>query len=398
MYQEGRHRVSPSQLLLLRIAGTGVCFTLLLLRTLLLLESGIFLREIAHAFWLIPMTIFVTALWAATSTKTLNISVFRLLLLLQSVSVLTLGFVMGGQGAANYLGYLLLIVTIEIALTLPLRAAVPWILVQTSLLAVSYRMADGSNTTTAAVSVIFKLFTYAIVLALKQEADARSRMAALHAEMIASRELLAERSRNHERLRISRDLHDVLGHRLTALSLNLEIARHKAREHFGLDEVRHAHDICSDLLSEVREVVSITRPTEMIDLPAALSRVAIGFMPIRVHLIIPDGLRSCDASRGEVLIRCAQEIITNAVKHARARQVWIDLELTPNSMLRIHSHDDGMEHPRGEEVRPMHTGAGTGLTSMRERFEAFGGSIHIHHNPAEGFVLQGLLPMQSASS
>jgi signal transduction histidine kinase len=386
--------VSPSQLRLLRIAGTGVCFTLLLLRTLLLLQRSIFLREITHAIWLIPMSIFVAALWAATSTRLHSIRILRLLLLVQSVSVLSLGFAMGGQGAANYLGYLLLVITIEIALTLPLSIAVPWILVQTSVLALSYRMVDGTNTTTAAVSVIFKLFTYAIVLALKQEADARSRMAALHVEMIASRELLAERSRHHERLRISRDLHDVLGHRLTALSLNLEIARHKTKAQLSLDEVERAQTICKDLLSDVRDVVSATRPTELIDLRTALTNVADGFSPIHVHLAVSDGLQTCDASRGEVLVRCAQELITNAVKHARARQVWIELELDAQHMLHLRSHDDGSA--AGADTHSRSAG-GTGLSSMQARFAAFGGNVHAHHRPGEGFTIQGVLPMPAGT-
>jgi signal transduction histidine kinase len=361
-----------------------------MLRTLLLLQRGTLLHEMKHAYWLIPMSLFVAALWFATSSRPLGVWTLRMLLVGQSACVLALGFTMGRQGAANYLGYLLLVVTIEIALTLPLRAVIPWILVQTSILALSYRVADRADTTTAAVSVIFKLFTYAIVLALKREAEARAQMAALHAEMIASRELLAERSRNHERLRISRDLHDVLGHRLTALSLNLEIARHKVRAQPGLDEVQHAHAICKDLLSEVREVVSATRPTEVIDLQAALGRVAEGFSPIQVHLAVPDGLRNCDASRGEVLIRCAQELVTNAVKHARARQVWIDLELGTDYVLHLRSRDDG-----AEGWREVSTGGGTGLASMRERFEAFGGGIRAHHQPGEGFTIQGFLPMQA---
>lgn len=305
---------------------------------------------------------------------------------------------MGRQGAANYLGYLLLIVTIEIALTLPLTIVIPWILIQTSILAVSYRVADRADITTAAVSVIFKLFTYAIVVALKQEADARMRMSELHSEMIASRELHAERSRNHERLRISRDLHDVLGHRLTALSLNLEIASHKVRRHFGLDEVEQAQTLCKGLLSEVREVVSATRPTEVIDLHAALVRVADGFAPIYVHLAVPQELRHCEASRGEVLIRCAQELVTNAVKHARARQVWIDLVLAPDQMLHIHSHDDGasMKHSN-KSLLKTHSG-GTGLEAMRERFEEFGGSIQPHLSPEGGFTIQGFLPMKTEST
>src|SRR3546814_12036878 len=76
-----------------------------------------------------------------------------------------------------------------------------------------------------------------------------------NSELRATRALLAESSRLSERMRISRELHDLLGHHLTALSLNLEVATHvssgKAQEH-----VRQAHTLAKLLLTDVREAVS----------------------------------------------------------------------------------------------------------------------------------------------
>ncbi len=390
--------MSPSQLRLIRVAGLGICFTLLFLRTVLMLQKGIFVACMARAWWLVPMVSYIVALWWSTSREKRSPRMQVLLLAVQSVSVLSLGFMMGGQRAANYLGYLLLLVTLQIVLTMPMRVALAWIVVQTPTLAVAYVVADHTDLITAAVSVIFKMFTYAIVVAMKREADERAQFAALHAEMIASRELHAERSRHNERLRIARDLHDVLGHRLTALSLNLEIASHKAKQEAGLDEIEYAQTLTKDLLGEVRDVVSVMRPTETTDLHAALQRVAQGFAPIRVHLQLPADLQTCDASRCEVLVRCAQELITNAVKHARARQVWIDLELTPDHVLHLRSHDDGAGKHTLEADMGVPRSHGTGLRSMRERFESFGGGIEASSDPQEGFLFEGYLPMLPAAA
>jgi signal transduction histidine kinase len=385
--------MSPSQFRLLRVAGLGICFTLLLLRILLTARRGTFDHEMANAWWLLPMMSFAVALWFGTADRPLSPRTRMLLLVAQSVSVLTLGFIAEGLRAANYLGYMLLVITIQIVLILPMRVAIPWIVAQSSVLAVSYVVADHTDWITAAVSIIFKMFTYAVVIALKREADARTQFAALHAQMVATRELHAERSRNNERLRIARDLHDVLGHRLTALSLNLEIATHKPTLEAGRPEVEFAQELTRNLLCELREVVSATRSEGPMDLRAALERVVRGFSPISVHLRMPEELKNCDAPRGEVLVRCAQELITNAVKHARARQVWIDLELHGDRTLHLRSYDDGEVWSESATV-----GDGTGLASMRERFESFGGDIRAQRDPQQGFTVQAVLPMIPAAA
>ncbi|MEK6399140.1 MAG: ATP-binding protein, partial [Terriglobus sp.] len=104
-------------------------------------------------------------------------------------------------------------------------------------------------------------------------------------------------------------------------------------------------------------------------------------------------LKNCDAPRGEVLVRCAQELITNAVKHARARQVWIDLELHGNLNLHLRSYDDG--ELRSESATVSN---GTGLASMRERFESFGGDMSAQRDPLQGFTVQAVLPMIPAAA
>lgn len=383
--------MSPSQFRLLRVAGLGICFTLLLLRILLTARRGTFDHEMAGAWWLLPMLSFAVALWFGTVDGPLSQHIRVALLVAQSVSVLALGFTAGGLKAANYLGYMLLVIAIQIVLSLPMRIAIPWTVAQCFVLAVSYVVADHTDWITASVSIIFKMFTYALVVALKREADARAQFAALHAQMVATRELHAERSRITERLRIARDLHDVLGHRLTALSLNLEIATHKPTLEAGRSEVQFAQELTRNLLCELREVVAATRSEGSMDLRAALERVGRGFFPISVHLRMPDDLQSCDGPRGEVLVRCAQELITNAVKHARARQVWIELEFHADRTLHLRSYDDGEIWSESATVSN-----GTGLASMRERFESFGGDICAQRDPQQRFTVKAVLPMMTA--
>ena len=129
-------------------------------------------------------------------------------------------------------------------------------------------------------------------------------------------------SRVNERTRISRELHDLLGHHLTALSLNLEVAGHlsegRAKEH-----VQQAHTLARLLLTDVREVVSQLREDGAIDLATALLPLAENVPALDIHMDIEEPLTVDDPERAHVLLRCTQEIITNAVRHAGARNLWI---------------------------------------------------------------------------
>src|SRR5690606_3512456 len=110
-------------------------------------------------------------------------------------------------------------------------------------------------------------------LVARQQAQAREEQRQLNAELRATRLLLAESARINERTRISRELHDLLGHHLTALSLNLEVAGHltegRAKEHVG-----QAHTLARLLLTDVREAVSHLRVEKAIDLALTLRPLA----------------------------------------------------------------------------------------------------------------------------
>src|SRR3546814_8458441 len=104
----------------------------------------------------------------------------------------------------------------------------------------------------AVLYVGFAGFVFVTSMVARQQAQARDEQRRLNAELRATRALLAESARVNERTRISRELHDLLGHHLTALSLNLEVASHitegKAHEHVG-----QAHTLARLLLSDVRD-------------------------------------------------------------------------------------------------------------------------------------------------
>ena len=197
--------------------------------------------------------------------------------------------------------------------------------------------------------------------------------------------LLAENTRMAERLRISRDLHDVLGHNLTSLAVHLDVASRTAQG-AGVEHVRCARAIAGTLLHEVRGVVSQIR-VQPVDLRATLLSLTEGLPGLRVDLVFPDELTALDPARADAILRCVQELITNTLRHAQAQALSIELRQSATGALWIAAHDDG----RGGEVIE-----GQGLAGMRERFEALGGSLSVACAPGQGVSVQGQIPALGA--
>ena len=88
-----------------------------------------------------------------------------------------------------------------------------------------------------------------------------------------------------------------------------------------------------------------------------------------------------------MLLRCTQEIITNTVRHANARNLWLHFERTSMNELAMHARDDG----RGvTELRQ-----GNGLLGMRERLAEIGGRLTIKTERDHGFALDAWLPLEA---
>ena len=287
-------------------------------------------------------------------------------------------------------GILLMIVAGAIPWLMPLSAGILWLIVQHVALVPVF--IEGQQFTPiaavlqAALYIGYSSFTFITGLVAKQQVEARDEQRRLNAELRATRALLAESSRMSERLRISRELHDLLGHHLTALSLNLEVASHLA-EGKALDHVRQSQSLAKLLLTDVRQAVSEMREERGIDLGAAVRVLAEGVPALDVVLDLPEQMHLEDPERAQVLLRCAQEIITNAIRHSGAHRLHLTLARDPTE-LRLQAKDDG----RGCEA-PV---AGNGLRGMRERLAACGGKLDITSAPGQGFALDVRIPLEAA--
>jgi signal transduction histidine kinase len=230
----------------------------------------------------------------------------------------------------------------------------------------------------------FSSLVFITSMVASQQADEREELRQLNSELRATRALLAESTRIAERMRIARDLHDLVGHHLTALSLNLEVASHLTNDTARV-HVLKAQSTAKQLLADVREVVSELRQDDAIDLTQALRSLTEGVPGLQVNLSIPPRFGVEDPRRAQMLLRCVQEILTNTIRHAHARHLWLTFRHTGPDELCLDARDDG----HGSNVfRP-----GNGLTGMRERLAEFGGTVEFRTDPAGGFALTARLPL-----
>jgi signal transduction histidine kinase len=227
----------------------------------------------------------------------------------------------------------------------------------------------------------FQLFAFFASRLAVREARARADLGRVHAELLATRELFADSTRTAERLRIARELHDSLGHHLTALSLQLELARNVA-EGRTQGPIDHAHALTKELLVELRGVVSAMREDTRLDLSGALRTLVAGIPHPRVHLHVMSDLR-IEAALAHTIFRCIQEGLTNALRHARADNVFLGIEAKDDRVL-VTVKDDGQG---AAELQLGH-----GLSGLRERIEGMGGHVEIEAKAGLGLTLRALLP------
>lgn len=228
----------------------------------------------------------------------------------------------------------------------------------------------------------FQTFAVLVVLATRREAEARRDLAITHAELRSAVAVLESTSRDSERLRIARDLHDVAGHKLTALALELEVAHHSPKP---TEHVDRARDIAKDLLGDVRAAVGELRHPRQ-PLEPALAALARHVPGLTVSVTVDGGQVGPDQTG--VILRWAQEAITNTLRHAHAHRLDLTVEAGPSG-IRLSAVDDGRGTGR---IEPGH-----GLTGMRERLQAAGGSLTVTSVPGAGFRLVGQLPSITAT-
>jgi signal transduction histidine kinase len=332
--------------------------------------------------WLLPWLVYGGALAAGSLRARLPDAVNLVVLLVQSAAAL----VLPSFGLAGFEGLLLSIVVAQVPTVLCFPASVAWAVAQTPLLlAVVFR----SKSATEQMEILgaysafssFALLVYWIHL---QERRARRDLAETNAVLLSTRALLVEGSRHGERLRISRELHDSLGHHLTALSVQLALAEKLAKGRVA-DPVGKARAIARESLADVRRVVSATRSFVAADLVDALRAVAAGIPTPSIAIHANDDLPQGSDESSHAVFRCVQEAITNSLRHSSARHVWVELARSGEGM-EVRIRDDG----NGVSVLIL----GNGLRGMQERAAQVGGTVEFTSSSGRGFEVHMFVPLR----
>ncbi|TDD39450.1 sensor histidine kinase [Actinomadura sp. KC06] len=213
------------------------------------------------------------------------------------------------------------------------------------------------------------------------------RMWEMHRETHAARDALARLAVTEERLRFSRDLHDLLGHSLSLIAVKSELAMRMA----GTDPDRAGAEMADvrrtarEALREVRSAVSGYRAVEL-DTELAGARVVLEAAGIRCEIgdppdTLPSEVRS-------VLAWVIREGATNVIKHSEARRCAVALTAYDGSVV-LEMRNDGVRGP----AAGRDDGSGSGLTGLAERVAVVGGEITSGRHGRDGFLLRAAVPL-----
>jgi signal transduction histidine kinase len=278
----------------------------------------------------------------------------------------------------------LLVIWVAVAMgTWPRRVLVPSVLiVNVGFYAILRRAGFGNPFTVVLINGSFQLFSLLCVHYAISASRARDALGLVNADLLATRALLADSARDAERLRVARELHDVAGHKLTAMKLNLRaLAADPALA--ARNEVRIAQQLSSELLDDIRQVVQALRDTRGLDLHTALRALAAPMPRPALQLEIAPDATVNDPAVAETLLRIVQEALTNAARHADADTLFVQLSREDDALL-LQIQDDGQ---RGVRLRE-----GNGLSGMRERIAAAHGTLTLDTNPRGALRIAARIP------
>ncbi|MEV0223827.1 sensor histidine kinase [Streptomyces sp. NPDC050704] len=211
---------------------------------------------------------------------------------------------------------------------------------------------------------------------------------ALEAER--TREEAALRRAGEERLRIARELHDTLTHSISIVKLQAGVAVHLARKRG--EEIPPAllaiQEAGGEAMRELRATLEVLRTDEPTGSPALLVERARA-AGLAVDLTVSGHECSLPATVDRAAYRIVQEALTNAARHAGPAKVAVQLEYGKGE-LTIRVDDEGAAEPSRPPVE------GIGLTGMRERVTALGGTLHAAPRAEGGFSVRARLPLGSA--
>ena len=269
-----------------------------------------------------------------------------------------------------------------VAVRLPVRAVAWWGLVVPVVVG-AVRLAGDADVATA---VVVAVVTYVFTMFWAGTVRLSMWIVEVVRELDAARETSARLAVAEERLRIARDMHDVVGRALSAVAVKSDLAAALARrgDPRGADQMDEVRALAQESLREVRGVVAGYRAANLAtELDGARSVLRAAGVTVRVVGDVPD----LEAPQVEALAWAVREGVTNIVRHSDAREVRIDLTDAAGGgrELALTVTNDGVR------TGPPTDGRGAGLVGLRERLAAVGGALDAEAR-GDRFVLTARVP------
>jgi signal transduction histidine kinase len=230
-----------------------------------------------------------------------------------------------------------------------------------------------------------------------ENADLYSRLETRTVELARLSARMVEQH-EEERRRLSRELHDETAQVFSAVKMELGVLQEQVqpRQAARLEQVL---DLIDTGIRSIRNVTNDLRPSLLDDLgllPALRSLVA-DFSErsgIRTDLAIPSAMPPLSREAELALFRALQEALSNVLRHANARSVAIGISVAEEGVL-LRVSDDGRGLPSGMSPDQLEQQGHMGLSGMRERINALGGTVRIRGGGGPGALLEVVVPAES---
>lgn len=224
--------------------------------------------------------------------------------------------------------------------------------------------------------------------------DSRQQLRVLSAKVLAAQET--------ERRRIAHELHDELGQALTAIKINLQAEEQLRQREDSLPMAENIR-IVDQVLQQVRGLALALRPSMLDDLglvPALrwLVEQTASRNAMQVRLQAPDPFERLAPDLETAAFRIVQEALTNVVRHARARDVLVSIDLPEPGTVRVRIRDDGAGFDVAAMRRRAAKGNSIGVLGMQERAMLVGAELAIESAPGKGCTVTLRCPLDRGSA
>ena len=384
----GKRRSDKTSALLQRLLGAAylvfLAYPVLGLLHMDLTTVGLTVGLVLLAFFaLLYLALTFTNPYGALSVTSPGHRTRRALFASFAALALLLNLIYGKYG--DFLG-LFIYVAVILGMGLPRGGFAPWAICSLAALTAAFGWFSSANLPLTGMITLLVAAT-----GLGQISWART--LATNEKLRAAQEEIARLAVSEERLRFARDLHDLLGHSLSLITLKSELAGRLLPDapEKAATEVQDVERVAREALKEVREAVSgYRRPTLRSELDGAREMLEAAGVRCRVEA---EDVKLAPPTEA-VLAWTVREGVTNVIRHSRAHDCGLRIEHEPDAV-RAEVLDDGLG-PAVDAGPPRSTG--TGLSGLAERVAAVGGRLEAGPGPTGGFRLVVTLPIDDVGA